>query len=68
MVDDNLIKEAACVLGTSGLKETIDAALREVLRHDALDHFWEINDRTTDWEVAHHLDEILWNEESSTAT
>lgn len=34
-IDDNLIQEARRVLGTSSVKETIDAALLEVLCSDA---------------------------------
>ncbi len=34
-IDENLIEQARRVLGTSSIKETIDAALREVLCVDA---------------------------------
>ena len=34
-IDDKLIEQVRCVLGTSSIKETIDSALREVLRVDA---------------------------------
>ena len=34
-IDDDLIEQARSVLGTSSIKETIDAALREVLRAEA---------------------------------
>lgn len=34
-VDDRLIDEARRVLGTSSIKETIDRALREILRAEA---------------------------------
>ena len=34
-IDDNLIKQVRGVLGTSSIKETIDSALREVLRGEA---------------------------------
>ena len=34
-IDENLIEQARRVLGTSSVKETIDAALREVLCGDA---------------------------------
>jgi Arc/MetJ family transcription regulator len=34
-VDDTLVERARIVLGTRGLNDTIDAALREVLVHDA---------------------------------
>lgn len=34
-IDENLLEQARRVLGTSSLEETIDAALREVLRGDA---------------------------------
>ena len=34
-IDENLIEQARRVLGTSSIEETIDAALREVLRGDA---------------------------------
>ena len=34
-IDDHLIEQVRSVLGTSSIKETIDSALREVLRVDA---------------------------------
>ena len=34
-IDDHLIERVRDVLGTSSIKETIDSALREVLRVDA---------------------------------
>ena len=34
-IDENLVEQARRVLGTSSIKETIDSALREVLRVDA---------------------------------
>ena len=34
-IDDDLIEQVRSVLGTSSIKETIDSALREVLRVDA---------------------------------
>ena len=34
-IDENLVEQARRVLGTSSIEETIDAALREVLRGDA---------------------------------
>ena len=34
-IDDNLIEQVRGVLGTSSIKETIDSALREVLRGEA---------------------------------
>ena len=34
-IDDDLIEQVRSVLGTSSIKETIDSALREVLRIDA---------------------------------
>ena len=34
-IDDHLIEQVRSVLGTSSIKETIDFALREVLRADA---------------------------------
>ena len=34
-IDDDLMKRARSVLGTSSIKATIDAALREVLRAEA---------------------------------
>jgi Arc/MetJ family transcription regulator len=34
-IDDHLIEQVRRVLGTSSIKETIDSALREVLRVDA---------------------------------
>ncbi len=34
-IDDHLIEQVQSVLGTSSIKETIDSALREVLRADA---------------------------------
>ena len=34
-IDDHLIDQVRSVLGTSSIKETIDTALREVLRIDA---------------------------------
>ncbi len=34
-IDDHLIDQVRSVLGTSSIKETIDSALREVLRIDA---------------------------------
>ena len=34
-IDENLLEQARRVLGTSSLEETIDGALREVLRGDA---------------------------------
>ena len=34
-IDDDLMKRASSVLGTSSIKATIDAALREVLRSEA---------------------------------
>jgi Arc/MetJ family transcription regulator len=68
MVDDKLIKQVAAVLGTEGLKETIDGALREVLRRDAVGHFWEVMDECVDWDVLAHVDELLWDEQPSLAT
>lgn len=34
-IDDGLIQQVRVLLGTSSIKETIDAALREVLRREA---------------------------------
>ena len=34
-IDDALVKKAQLLLGTSSLKETINSALREVLRREA---------------------------------
>lgn len=34
-IDDHLVRQVRMVLGTSSIKETIDSALREVLRVDA---------------------------------
>ena len=34
-IDDSLIKQVRSVLGTGSIKETIDRALREVLRSEA---------------------------------
>ncbi len=34
MIDDELVASARLALGTSGLKDTIDLALREVVRAD----------------------------------
>ena len=34
-IDDDLIAEARKVLGTASIKDTVDAALREVLRAEA---------------------------------
>ena len=34
-IDENLLEQARRLLGTSSIEETIDAALREVLRSDA---------------------------------
>lgn len=34
-IDEDLVKRARSVLGTSSIKATIDAALREVLRAEA---------------------------------
>ncbi|WP_419950056.1 type II toxin-antitoxin system VapB family antitoxin [Candidatus Palauibacter sp.] len=34
-VDDGLIEQVRILLGTSSIKETIDSALREVLRREA---------------------------------
>lgn len=34
MIDDQLLASARLALGTSGLKDTIDLALREVVRAD----------------------------------
>ena len=34
-IDDHLIEQVRSVLGTSSIKETIDSALREVLRANA---------------------------------
>jgi Arc/MetJ family transcription regulator len=40
-VDDDLIRRAADVLGTVGLKDTVDGALREILAADARRRFAE---------------------------
>ena len=34
-IDDGLIEQVRVLLGTSSIKETIDSALREVLRREA---------------------------------
>ena len=34
-IDDTLIEQVRTLLGTSSIKETIDSALREVLRREA---------------------------------
>lgn len=34
-IDDKLIEEVRVLLGTSSIKETIDSALREILRREA---------------------------------
>ncbi|WP_419162438.1 type II toxin-antitoxin system VapB family antitoxin [Candidatus Palauibacter sp.] len=34
-IDDRLIEQVRILLGTSSIKETIDSALREVLRREA---------------------------------
>ncbi len=34
-IDDQLIEQARALLGTSSIKETIDGALREVIRREA---------------------------------
>ena len=34
-IDDGLIEQVRILLGTSSIKETIDSALREVLRREA---------------------------------
>lgn len=34
-IDDGLIEQVRALLGTSSIKETIDSALREVLRREA---------------------------------
>ena len=34
-IDDGLLQQVRVLLGTSSIKETIDAALREVLRREA---------------------------------
>ena len=34
-IDDQLVEQARALLGTSSIKETIDGALREVIRREA---------------------------------
>lgn len=38
IIDDDLLEEAREVLGTKGLQETVEAALREAARRHRLDH------------------------------
>jgi Arc/MetJ family transcription regulator len=40
-VDDDLVNQAARVLGTSGLKATVDRALREVIAREAREQLIE---------------------------
>ena len=40
-IDDDLVRRAANVLGTGGLKATVDAALQEVVAADARRRFVE---------------------------
>lgn len=56
-VDDELLADAQAVLGTRGLKDTFDAALREVVRHHRLQKLVDILEQGT------HLDYELLSEE-----
>lgn len=38
-VDQDLVAEAKRILGTTGLTETMNAALREIIRRERLAHF-----------------------------
>jgi Arc/MetJ family transcription regulator len=40
-VDDDLVDQAARILGTSGLKATVDRALREVIAREARERLIE---------------------------
>ncbi|MFI5267248.1 MAG: type II toxin-antitoxin system VapB family antitoxin [Chloroflexota bacterium] len=58
VVDDEVIEQAAEILGTKGIKQTVDAALHEVLVRYAREHLIETHVRGMDFEVAAHLDDI----------
>ena len=58
VVDDAVIEQAAEILGTKGIKQTVDAALNEVLRHYAREHLIEAHVRGMDFEVAARLEDI----------
>ena len=58
VVDDTVIEQAAEILGTKGIKQTVDAALRDVLVRYAKAHLIETHVRGMDFEVAAHLDDI----------
>jgi Arc/MetJ family transcription regulator len=58
VVDDDVIERAAEILGTKGIKDTIDAALHQVLVRYAREHLIETLVRGMDFEVAARLEDI----------
>lgn len=58
VVDDAVLEQAAEILGTKGVKATVDAALREVLVRYAREHFMEVSLRCIDFEFARQMEEL----------
>ena len=56
LIDDEVIEQAAEILGTSGIKQTIDAALLEVLRRYAREHFVETCLQCIDFDFAREME------------
>jgi len=66
LVDDDVIKQASEILGTTGIKDTIDAALHQVLVKYAREHWREIFDRHIDEEVLRNVRKLAWRQSSDT--
>ena len=68
-VDCELLVQAAELIGTENAKETVEAALRRVIVQERqAPSLMDVLLRCTDWDVAQHLDEILWGEQPSRDT
>jgi len=58
VVDDFVIEQASEILGTKGIKQTVDAALHQVLVRYAKEHFMEVSLRCIDFEFARRMEEL----------
>lgn len=57
VVDDEVIEQAAEILGTKGIKNTVDAALHCVMVQYAREHFIETCLRCIDFDFAREMEE-----------
>jgi len=56
-IDDDMLSQAREILGTKGVKDTVDEALREVLRREAgerLMAWWQENEDLRNPEIMRH--------------